>query len=656
MRIRSILAKNHYLLYVYTIELNNKILKACVIIQNTSHELNNLEVLWISTGPEKKPYKSKAHGRAKANSSTGSAAFGYHYAAILAADVVGYSRLMETWEIQTYKQLRRLRKDILDPGIEARQGRIVKNTGDGFLAIFDDAHLATDCALYLQKAVVKRTQEQAVDQRINFRMAINLAEFIIDDEDIHGDGVNIAARLQTYAPAGGIVVSEAVAERVMDAFDVNVIDLGELHLRNIEQPVRVFELRIPTAAARLVGDAMTGSEQRPSIAVLPFRMHMTGPDEAYFADGVVDDIIHGLASLKDLFVVSRGSALGYGGAAPDMKAVGRQLGVRYALYGSVQRAGGRLRIRTELSDTETGNVIDTRQYEGKLDDIFELQDRIAFSVIKSIAPHIQERELTRARRKHPQDMTAYDLVLQALDLLYRMDYESFCRARGLLQQAISHDPSYAPAYYHAAIWHVARIAEIGSSDPGADIDAAVVFASAAVERDRKDAEALSTYGHVQSRLLRNYDTAAKFFDLAIEAGPSLAMAWSWSSLNLGYLGNGKAAVEQAEQGVRLSPLDVRSSYHEGSLAQAHYIDGNYEAALQWACSAAARNPTMRFNLRVLIATLVALGRNEESEQEVRRLLRIQPNFRLRTYAANCPFEGAVLDNWIKRLKAAGIPE
>ena len=301
-------------------------------------------------------------------------------------------------------------------------------------------------------------------------------------------------------------------------------------------------------------------------------------------------------------------------------------------------------------------VIDSHQHDGDLDDLFELQDRIAIGVVKTIAPHVQERELMRAMRKHPQDMTAYDLVLQALDLLYRMDYDSFSRSRGLLQQAISHDPSYAPAYFYSALWHIFHVGEIGSSDFDADAAAGASLAAAAIERDRNDALALSIYGHVQSFLLRDYRSAASLLDRAIDAGPSLAMAWTMNSANCGYIGDGKAAVERGEKGVRLSPLDALTFWHEGLLAQAHYVDGNYEEALEWARSAVARNESIRFNVRTLIATLAALGRRDEAAQSTRHLLRIQPKFRLGAYVKWCPFQNTALDTWIARLRSAGLPE
>lgn len=577
-------------------------------------------------------------------------------AAILAADVVGYTRLMEAHEEQTHLRLMQMRTAILDPGVMARHGQIVKNTGDGFLAIFESAHEATRCALELQQAIANHTVGEPVDQRISFRMALNAADVIVEHNDIYGDGVNVAARLQSYATAGGVVVSGAIAEQVAPDIGVNMIDLGDLHLRNLGRPTRVFALNAPMAPAKLVGDVSTGSEPRPSLAVLPFRMHLNSPDEAYFVDGMVDDIIRGLAALKELFVVSRGSTLGYGGANIDVRAIGDQLGVRYVLYGGVRRSGRTLRISTELSDTETGNVIRGDYYDGELDDLFALQDRIATNVVKAIAPQVRERELMRAMRKHPQNMTAYDLVLQALDLLYRMDYDSFSRARGLLEQAISHDPNYTPAYSYIAFWYVFRVGEIGSPDPRADALAGAKYAAEAIERGANDALALAVHGHAQAFLLHEFDKAAATLERAIEAGPSLAMAWTMGSATSGFLGDGPTAVRRGEQGVRLSPLDALSFWHEGLLAQAHYINGGYEQALNWARSAMARNELIRFNSRTLVATLMALDHREEAAIAARHLLRIQPTFRLGPYAKVCPFRGTTLDTWLARLRSAGLPD
>jgi adenylate cyclase len=577
-------------------------------------------------------------------------------AAILAADVVGYTRLMETHEVDTHIRLMQLRSEVLAPGVAAQRGRIVKHTGDGFLATFDTARDATRCALSLQEAVAAHTVGLPADQRISFRMGLNAADIILEGDDVFGDGVNIAARLQTYAPSGGVVVSSAVAEQLGNDFDVNVIDLGDLRLRNISRPVRVYALHPPMQPSRLVGEAAAGSEPRPSIAVLPFRMNLVSPDQAYFVDGIVYDIIRGLAALKELFVVSRGSTLGYSGRNIDVREIGRQLGVRYVLYGSVQKTSTTLRIGTELSDAESGEVVRSDQYEGDLDDLFALQDRIAISVVRTIAPQVLERELMRALRKHPQNLTAYDLVLQALDLLYRMDYDSFSKARGLLEQAISYDPNYALAYSYVALWYVFRIGEIGSSDPDADAVAGARYAAQGVELGGDDAFALAVYTHAQSFLLHDLDKGREVAGRAIAAGPSSAMAWTMASATSGFLGDGPEAVSQGEQGVRLSPLDARSFWHEGLLGQAHYVNGDYEQALEWALSALNRNGLIRFNHRLLIATLGALGRGREAAEAARRFLQIQPDFHVSSYAKRCPFRATALETWLGHLRSAGLPE
>ena len=255
------------------------------------------------------------------------------------------------------------------------------------------------------------------------------------------------------------MVSGSVAEQIVTLPGVRVVDLGELHLRNMSRPVRAFALQMDDVRVRALGDAPVGAEGRPSIVVLPFRQNQSDPDDAYFADGIVDNIIHALSGLKEVFVISRGSTLGYGGAKIDVRAIGRELGVRYVMYGSVQRAAGHLRIASELSDAETGAIVLAEKYDGEMSEIFALQDRISAQIVTTIAPHVRERERVRAMRKHPKNLTAYDLVLQALGPLYEMDYQSFSRARGLLQQAMAHDPGYAPAYSYAANWHMFRIGQ-----------------------------------------------------------------------------------------------------------------------------------------------------------------------------------------------------
>jgi TolB-like protein/Tfp pilus assembly protein PilF len=535
-------------------------------------------------------------------------------------------------------------------------GTVIKKTGDGSLVVFDEVRSAIACALEVQHSITVAEGGEKPDRRISLRIGVNVGEVIVDGGDIFGDAVNITARLQTYAEPGGIAVTGEIASHISSDPLIRAVDLGNLYLHNMARPVRMFTLHVNGSEARLVGDAPLGTDNRPSIAVLPFRKYQRDPEEAYFADGIVDDIIYSLAGLKELFVISRGSTLGYGGDDVDTCAVGRALGVRYVLYGSVRRGAGVLRITTELSDAETGTIIRSDKYQGDLSDLFALQDRISASVVGTIAPHVLEQELVRARRKHPSNMTAYDFLLQALDQLYRMDVESHARARGLLQQAMAHDPLYAPPYSYAAFWYVFHVGEGRSTDFEADVREAARLADTAIRLNENDPLALAMYGHVQSFLLHDYQRAVHFLDRAIEVGPSSAWAWTMSCATYGYIGNGPLAVERGERGVRLAPQDAYRFWHEALLGQAHYVNGNYEEAAVWARRAVGRNGAVAFSLRTLINCLMAVGKKDEAVEAGQHLLRVQPNFRVSRYEKRCPFQGERLTVWLGRLRAAGLPE
>ncbi|KMO31744.1 hypothetical protein VQ02_25490 [Methylobacterium variabile] len=577
-----------------------------------------------------------------------------HLAAILVADVVGYTRLSEMAEEETHCRLKALRAGVIDPLVRESGGRIVKNTGDGFIATFPDAAAATDCALALQREIDRAAAGDPEDARLAFRMGVNLAEVIVEDGDVFGDGVNVAARLQAYAEAGDVIVSEAVFSRASEAARARATDLGALALRNHARPVRVFALRSGSGSAWRVGECAPGAEARASIAVLPFRS--SAPGRLTLADGFTDWIVRALSSLRDLFVISRGSTLAYRRRHADPAAIGRRLGVRYVMDGAVQQHGGTLRVCTELIECGTGAVVSADHYEGLIDQVFALQDAIALKLIRTIAPHVRERELQRALRKHPSSLTSYDLLLQALDQLYKMDPDSFARAGGLLQQAIALDPSYPPPFAYAAWWHVFRVGEMGSPDPDGDGRAAADRSRAAIERDGNDPLALAIYGHVQAYLLRDAGTARRFLDRAIEAGPSLAIAWTMSSAAHGFAGDGRLAVQHGEVGQRLAPSDPYTFWHEGLLAQAHYVAGAYDEAVAWGLSAVARNRSIRFTRRTLAASLAAAGRGAEAAEVAAELMRLQPGFRLGTYARRCPFAGPVLTAWIGHLRAAGLPD
>lgn len=423
----------------------------------------------------------------------------------------------------------------------------------------------------------------------------------------------------------------------------------------LSQPEATAPVAISTAPREMPAPILGGYDARPSIAVLPFTT--IGPaDERYFGDGIVDDIIHAMAGLKDLFVIAKGSTRNYRGTAPDVRSIGRDLGVRYVLYGNVQRAGDHLRIRTTLAETETGEIVKPSRYDGKLADLFDLQDQIAVETTKAIAPFVRERELRRAMRKHPQSMTAYDLVLQAVDLLDRLDYASFSRARGLLQSASFQDPTYSPALYYAAWWHAIRIAQGWSTDLVMDGDEAIRLATTAISLDSKDGLALATFGQVNSLVKKNFDVALASFDRALAASPNLAISWTLKAITLSFIGDGEGAVECARKGIELSPADVNLAFSEHILSQAYYVTGDYAKAIEWGRQSAKRNEKRGSNLRILAASFVANGLTAEANSIGQLHQQIAPEFRVSSWILRTPFTESIRDVIAQRLRLAGLPD
>jgi len=415
-------------------------------------------------------------------------------------------------------------------------------------------------------------------------------------------------------------------------------------------------MSVADRSGRSLGEPLVEEEGRASIVVLPFRELFGKPGEEYFAEGIVDDIVHALSGLKELFVISRGSTLGYNDSKMDVRKVGRELGVRYVMHGSVQRTDNRIRIRPELCNAETGAIIWTDQADAELGDLFELQRRITMRAVSTLAPRVRERERVRAMRKHPQNMSAYDLVLQALRPLFQMDYDSFSQAHGLLQRAISHDPQYGPAYSYSSYWHLLRVGQGWSNDVHADTLEAARTAATAIDLDENDALALAIYGHVHSYLKKDYDTAVELQDRAIDVGPSCAMAWTLSSVTRGYLGQGQTAVIRAERGLQLSPRGPHVVYHQHILSQAHYINGNYDEAVLWGRRAARHTERLTSNLRCLVASLVATGQMDDARQVAARLLEFDPGMSLQAFASRTPLQGSIRDSFVERLRAAGLPD
>jgi adenylate cyclase len=577
--------------------------------------------------------------------------------AVMAADVVDYARLTEAAELDTHVRLRALRVGIIDPCIVSYRGQIIKNTGDGFLASFDSSVDALRCAVEIQREITLKEASASADRRIRLRIGLNVGEVIIEEEDIYGTSVNIAARLEQFSPPGGIVISDAMHGITNARMDVAVEDLGPLELKNLSQPVRAYSLNIPGAdkTARSTS-SFARRAKLPTVAVLPFRMTGDDPERAYFGEGIIDDIIFNLSSVRGLLVIARTSALAYRNRPFDLQKIGQELGVRYVLSGSVRRVENHLRISAELSDVESGSVIWVDRYDGDLTELFDLQERIATRIAWSLAPNLREAELRSARRKRPESMNAYDLLLQAIDLLYHMNRSDFARGGELLRQAIAADDTYATAYAYASLWQLHNINQAWTTNFEADSKEAVRLAAAAVERDPADGFALAVYGHAKGVLFRDYKGASELFDRALKAAPGNAMAWILSSGVYSYTGQSKAAIERAEMGFRLSPVDTQSFFYLLFLSLAHYVDGSYDEAIIWGRKSAGLNPRLCSNLRWLIASLVAIGELDEARHFAQTFLEVSPEFRLSAYSKWCPLEPYLRTELIARLRAAGLPE
>lgn len=397
-------------------------------------------------------------------------------------------------------------------------------------------------------------------------------------------------------------------------------------------------------------------DYRPSLAVLPFRTLQKDQSDAYFAEGMIDDIIRALGGLQDLLVISRSSVAGFARMPLDVRRVGQELDVQYVLHGSVRRSGDLLRIAVELCAAPAGSVIWADRFDGRLAELFELQDRIALRVATAVAPQLREKELERALRKQPENMTAYDLTLQAMGVSYRLDRHSIERARDLLEQACALDPAYAPAHSQLASIHLWLFGQGWAENERVVIERATAAARHAIEQDRNDAMGLAIYGHMQSYLLKDHLAARSYLQRAIDAGPSCASAWAYSSLNCGYVGDMETSVLRAERAVRLSPVGSDAFWFEHFLSQAYYLADRFEDAIGWARMSAAHVGTNASNLRCLAASLVASGHFDEARSVARQIMRLAPDFRLSGFAQRTPLSGNIRDIFVQRLQGAGLPD
>jgi TolB-like protein/Tfp pilus assembly protein PilF len=575
-------------------------------------------------------------------------------AAIMAADVVGYSRLMERDEAGTYERLRAHRKELFEPEIERHHGRVFKLVGDGLLAEFASVVDAVECAAVLQRGMTQRNSTLPVDQRINIRIGLHVGDVIVEDGDRHGDAVNVAARLQQLAEPGGICVSRPVVDHVRQKVALAFELRGEEQLKNIAEPVSVFRVRLESTQAK----PLPPLPDKPSIAVLAFENLSGDPEQGYFADGMVEEIITALSRFRALFVIARNSSFTYRGRAVDVKQVGRELGVRYVLEGSVRRGGDRLRITGQLVNASTGAHLWADRFEGKLAEVFDLQDQVATSVVSAIAPRLEEAEIERAKRKPTEDLDAYDYYLRGLAIANDMTREANDEALQLFNQAIQRDPDFALAHARAAYCYNYRKANTWMVDRGLEIATAARLARRAIELGRDDAVALSFGGHVLAYVVGDLDDGAVFVDRALVLNSNLAAAWATSGWTKICFGTPDMAIDHEARAMRLSPLDPRLFVWQFCTALAHYCAGRYHEAISWAESSLRNQPNYASSMRILAASLAMEGRLAEAQKATARLRMAYPAFHASTLGdVMPPFRRPEhRAKYVEGLRQAGLPE
>jgi adenylate cyclase len=544
-------------------------------------------------------------------------------AAILAADVAGYSRLMGADEEGTLERLKALRRELVDPKIAAHHGRIVKTTGDGLLVEFASVVDAVRCAVEVQQAMPERNTGVAVDNRIELRIGINLGDVIVEADDLYGDGVNIAARVEALADAGGVFVSNTVHDHVRDRLPFAFEDLGEQQVKNIARPVRVYWVRPegplpnppPRAGEGSAPGARVGAAEtpplpdKPSIAVLPFANMSGDPEQEYFADGMVEEIITALSRIRWLFVIARNSSLTYKGRTADVKQVGRELGVRCVLEGSVRKAGQRLRIAAVLLDAATGAHLWADRFDGSLDDIFELQDKVALSIAGVIEPTLQAAEIGYSAKRPTTDLTAYDLYLRARSAASTYERERLAEALQLLGQAIEREPRYGPALALAATYRV-DLENYGWADDRQAVEnrrTAIDLAREALSAAADDPGVLGRAAMVLGRFGEDIDTALALIDRALVLNPSFAYGWYWSGWLRLFVGQSDVAIQHFETSMRLNPRGQRG-YHLGGIGLAHFVNHRFEDALAVLRVSLEEVPAFTPACRTLAACYAHMGR------------------------------------------------
>ncbi len=584
-------------------------------------------------------------------------------AAILAADVVGYSRLMAADEGGTLKSLKALRRELIEPKTAEHHGRVVKLMGDGTLMEFGSVVDAVTFAVDVQRTMAERNAGVPEDRRITYRIGINIGDIIVEDDDIYGDGVNIAARLEALADPGGICVARNVYNQVKGKVEAGFEDLGEKEVKNIPEPVQVYRVELDVAATSLPDEeaqdkAMLKQPDRPSIAVLPFTNMSGDPEQEYFSDGITEDIITALAHFRDVSVIARNSSFAFKGQSPDVTEVGRKLGVHYVVEGSVRKVGTKVRITAQLVDASTGAHIWAQRYDRNLEDIFAVQDEVTETVVGTLAGRLETVGAERARKKPTSSLTAFDYLLQARDLVYRYNREDNAKARALLEQAITLDPDYAEAYACLSGTYWADWVGGWARDSDACLERATEIAKRAVALDDSDSRAQAQMGWV---LLyrRHYEQARQHIDKALALNPhhpDIVMVLSLYEL---WSGDPEAGVAKVKEAMRLDPF----GRYGGPLGIAHYSLRNYQDAV--AALNAVRTKLPRF-IAWRAASYARLGQDEQARATAEEFVEVAsagmaecgaspPESWLDFLAQRAPYKRQEdLDHYLGGLRKAGL--
>jgi len=574
-------------------------------------------------------------------------------AAVLAADIAGYSTLISADEETTVRRLKTIRAIVL-PIIEAHGGRTIDLAGDGILVEFASAIRAVEGALAIQRAT--QSLNGPDDPSMLFRIGVNIGDVIYDEERLYGDGINIAARLETFAEPGGICVSRKVQEEVGDKIVCRFHDLGDQHLKNIPKPVRVFRVYAEGDCTPKAQAAPQVPSDKPSIAVLPFQNMSGDPEQDYFTDGIVEEITTALARFQQLLVIARNSSFTYKGRSVDVKQVGRELGVRYVLEGSVRRAGSRARITGQLIDARSGTHIWADRFDGSIEDVFDLQDQVTSSVVAAIAPKLEQIEIQLALRKPTENLEAYDYYLRGLASAFRNTRDGDDEALRLFYRATEADPNFTVAYGCAAWMFVNKKTNGWMLDSALETAEGVQLGRRAVELGRDDAAALAWGGFSLAYLGFELVEGMACLDRALSLNPNFAGAWYVSGWLQMFFGEHEKAIARLATAMRLSPLDPLIFRMHAGTAYAHFFAGRYEEACTWADKAVWACPSWLTAVRGAAAAHALAGHIEHAQDLGTRIRQVDPEFRLSNLKQLLPLRREEdFAKWSKALAIAGLP-